>query len=129
MELIKKNITNSKSDKIFLEPLVKKLDSYKKLKNLKSNIKDLDPVVNERNLMELYYRLEHENQAQMMKNVSMDSNSFLSMTKTMIIVRGKSFKSEDSEIVTPLGLIESSLIIDNRAYKNPNNFEQNLENF
>lgn len=129
LELIKKNITKSKSDKMFLEPLQKTLDYYNNIKTLKKSIKDLDPTENERNLMELYYRLEHENQAQMMKNVNNDSNSFLSMAKTMVIVRGRAFKSEDSEAVTPLGLFESSIMIDNRAYKNPNNFEQNLENF
>lgn len=127
--LIKNNITNSKNDKKFLEPLQKALNDYINLNNLKKSIKDLDPTENERNLMELYYRLEHENQAQMMKNVNSDSNTFLSMTKTMIIVRGWAFKSEDSEVITPLSLIESSLMIDNRAYKNPNNFEQNIENF
>lgn len=129
LELIKNNITESKSDKMFIEPLQKALDDYNKIKTLKKNIKDLDPTENQRNLMELYYRLEHENQAQMMKNVNNNSNSFLSMTKTMVIVRGRAFKSEDSEEVTPLGFFESSIMIDNRAYKNPNNFEQNLENF
>lgn len=129
LELIKNNITKSESDKMFLDPLQKTLDDYNSIKTLKKSIRDLDPTENERNLMELYYRLEHENQAQMMKNVNNDSNSFLSMTKTMVIVRGRAFKSEDSEAVTPLGLFESSIMIDNRAYKNPNNFEQNLENF
>ncbi|MEO8235722.1 MAG: hypothetical protein ABI549_09940, partial [Flavobacterium sp.] len=129
LELIKNNITKSKSDELFLVPLQKTLDEYNIIKTRKKSIKDLDPTENERNLMELYYRLEHENQAQMMKNVNNDSNSFLSMTKTMVIVRGQAFKSEDSEAVTPLGLFESSIMIDNRAYKNPNNFEQNLENF
>lgn len=128
-DLIKKNLNDDKKDKAFLEPLQKSLDAYTEIKILKKSIKDLDPTENERNLMELYYRLEHENQAKMMKDVNNDNNSFLSMTKTMVIVRGRSFKSEDSDTVTPLGLIESSLMIDNRAYKNPNNFEQNLENF
>ena len=129
LDLIKNNLTKSKNDKLFLEPLQKSLDGYVAVRNLKKSIKDLDPRENERNLMELYYRLEHENQALMMKDINNDSNSFLSMTKTMIIVRGRAFKTEDSEEVNPLGLIESSIMIDNRAYKNPNNFEQNLENF
>lgn len=129
LELIKNKITKSKSDKKFLEPLQKKLDDYNNIKTLKKSIKDLDPTVNERNLMELYYRLEHENQGQMMKNGNNDSNSFLNMTKTMVVVRGRAFKSEDSVVVTPLGLFKSSIMIDNRAYKNTNNFEQNLENF
>jgi hypothetical protein len=129
LDLIKKNLTNSKKDKNFLIPLQKALDEYYKMRESKATIKDLDPRENERNLMDLYYRLEHENQAKMMKSRDKNENSFLSMMKNMIIVRGRAWKNDDSEDILPLGLIESSMMIDTRAYKNPTVYEQNLENF
>ncbi|WP_073247420.1 hypothetical protein [Flavobacterium flevense] len=129
LNLIKKNLTNSKKDKDFLIPLQKAFEEYCKMREFKAKINDLNPRENERNLMDLYYRLEHENQAKMMKNINMDENSFLSMCKNMIIVRGRAWKNEDSEEILPLGLIESSMMVDTRAYKNPTVYEQNLENF
>lgn len=129
LDLIKKNLTNSKKDKDFLISLQKALDEYSKMRESKATIKDLDPRENERNLMDLYYRLEHENQAKMMKNSDKDENSFLSMMKNLTIVRGRAWKNDDSEDILPLGLIESSMMIDIRAYKNPTVYEQNLENF
>lgn len=129
LDLIKKNLTKSKKDKDFLIPLQKSLDEYSKMREFKAKIKDLDPRENERNLMDLYYRLEHENQAKMMKNTDKDENSFLFMMKNMTIVRGRAWKNDDAEDILPLGLIESSMMIDTRAYKNPTVYEQNLENF
>ncbi|MEZ7500793.1 hypothetical protein QO200_18925 [Flavobacterium sp. Arc3] len=129
LDLIKKNLTNSKKDKDFLIPLQKAFDEYSKMREFKAKIKDLDPKENERNLMDLYYRLEHENQAKMMKNIDKDKNSFLSMMKNMVIVRGRAWKNDDSEDILPLGYFESSMMIDTRAYKNPPVYEQNLENF
>jgi hypothetical protein len=129
LNLIKKNLTNSKKDKDFLIPLQKAFDEYSKMREFKSKTKDLDPKENERNLMDLYYRLEHENQAQMMKNTDKTENSFLSMIKNTTIVRGRAWKNDDSEAILPLGYIESSMMIDIRAYKNPTVYEQNLENF
>jgi hypothetical protein len=129
LDIIKKNLTNSKKDKDFLIPLQKALEEYSKMRESKAAIKDLDPRENERNLMDLYYRLEHENQAKMMKNTDKDENSFLSMMKNMIIVRGGAWKNDDSEDILPLGYFESSMMIDSRAYKNPTVYEQNLENF
>lgn len=129
LNIIKKNLTNSKKDKDFLIPLQKAFDEYSKMREFKAKIKDLDPTENERNLMDLYYRLEHENQAKMMKNTDKDENSFLSSVKNMIIVRGRAWKNEDSENVLPLGYFESSMMVDTRAYKNPTVYEQNLENF
>lgn len=129
LDLIKKNLTNSKKDKNFLIPLQKALDEYSKMRESKATIKDLDPRENERNLMDLYYRLEHENQAKMMKNTDMDENSFLYAIKNTTVVRGRAWKNDDSDDILPLGLIESSMMIDTRAYKNPTVYEQNLENF
>jgi hypothetical protein len=129
LDLIKKNLTNSKKDKDFLIPLQKALDKYSAMRESKAKIKDLDPRENERNLMDLYYRLEHENHAKMMKNTDKHTNSFLFSAKKMIIVRGTAFKNEDSENVLPLAYFESSMMIDTRAYKNPTVYEQNLENF
>lgn len=127
--LIKKNLTNSKKDITFLIPLQKALDDYYKLRDLKASIKDLDPRENERNMMDLYYRLEHEDRTKMMKESEKDDNSFLNTCKTTVIVRATAWKNDDSESILPLGHFESSMMIDTRAYKNPTVYEQNLENF
>jgi hypothetical protein len=127
LDLVKKNITTSSKDKKFIEPLKDANDNYEKMRELKGQIMDLDPRENERHLMDLYYSLEHETQAIMMKDNKKD-NSFLSAVKTMVIVRGNSWKLENHEIPSPMQLIQSSVLIDSRAYKNPLDYEYNLEN-
>lgn len=121
-ELIEKKLDTGK-DKKFLEPLKKALMEYQALKKRKS-IKDLDPYENERNLMDLYYRLEHENNAKIMKSSNEDNRFFT----TIKIVRGNAWKIDGREEVLPMQIIESRSMIDSRAYKNPIAYEQNLDN-
>lgn len=127
LDLVKKNITTSLKDKKFIEPLEKANEDYEKMRELKNQIMDLNPWENERHLMDLYYSLEHETQAIMMKDNKKD-NSFLSAVKTVVIVRGNSWKNENHEIPSPMHSIKSSVLIDSRSYKNPLDYEYNLEN-
>lgn len=122
-ELIE-NKLDTRKDKKFLEPLKKALLEYQDLKKRKS-IKDLDPYENERDLMDLYYRLEHENNAKIMKSSNEDHRFFT----TVKIVRGNAWKIDEKEEVLPMQIIESRSMIDSRAYKNPIAYEQNLDNF
>ena len=110
------------TDKNFLEPIKQALDDYHKLKELKSSVNDLNPRENERDLMELYYNLEYEEQRKLMDKAHSDDNSFMALCKNTVIVRGNSWKIRDNE-VSPLGKYESSFTIDIRMYKNPDLFD------
>lgn len=125
--IVEKHLTNSAADKKFLIPLVKSSKAYDKMREFKNSVDDLNPWENERNLVDLYYRLEHETQATMMKDNQKD-NSFLSMLKNTTIVRGNAWKHEDDDTISPLHLIQSKVMVDSRAYKNPLAYEQKLEN-
>lgn len=128
LNLVEKHISKSVDDKKFLAPLKKASADYEEMKKVKNSIQDLNPWENERNLIDLYYRLEHETQAIMMKDNRNDKSSFLSMLKNTVIVRGNAWKHEDDDIVSPLHSIQSSIMVDSRAYKNPIAYEQKLEN-
>jgi len=125
-ELILKEISNSSTDKEFMKPIKKALDNYNELKQLKESIKDIDPVENESDLMQLYYRLEKEEQAKMMNKINEGEGSFLQFVKNTTIVRGNSWKIGDRE-VSPLGNIESKMLIDGSSYLNPELYESNLD--
>lgn len=122
---IESNISKNKKDKEFIKPIKKALDDYNKLKELKESINDLNPYENERDLMDLYYRLEHEQNAKLMNEVNRGKGTFMEMIKTSIIVRGNSFKF-DKKAPTPLGKFESSMLIDGGSYLNPDLFEHKL---
>lgn len=127
LDLVKKNITTSLKDKKFIEPLEKANKDYEKMRELKNQIMDLNPMENERHLIDLYYSLEHETQAIMMKDNKSD-NSFLFAAKNIVVVRGNSWKLDSHEVPLPMQLISSSFLVDSRAYKNPLDYEYNLEN-
>lgn len=122
---IQENISNSKKDKHFLKPIKKALDDYHKLKKLKESLNDLNPFENERDLMDLYYRLEHEAQAEMMNEVNAGKGTFMEMCKNTVIVRGNSWMFRDGEI-SALNKFESSMLIDGNSYLNPDLYEHNL---
>lgn len=124
-EQIKEGLGNDKEDKAFLRPIKKALDDYEKLKELKESIDDLNPYQNERHLMDLYRRLEHEAQAKMMQEVNQGKGTFMEIAKNTIIVRGNSWMIREGE-VSPLGRFESKIQIDSNSYLNPDLFEQNL---
>lgn len=127
-KIIDAGLSNTKKDKEFIKPIKKALDNYNELKNLKASIKDLDPRENESDLMHLYYRLEREEKAKMMNKINNDENSFMKFAKNTIIIRGNSWKINDRG-VSPLGNIESKMLVDENLYLNPDLFEYNMDNF
>jgi hypothetical protein len=130
VEKISNSLTNSADDKKFIRPIKEALKKYHKLVEVKSSIKDLNPVENERSFMDLYYRLEHENQAKMMKEIERGKGNFLtSFFKNSVIVRGHSWKVEGRDEIAPLAKIEHSFSIDARAFKNIELFEHQSKNF
>lgn len=126
-KLIEKELDLPKEKK-FLVPLKKALAAYEEMKLFKA-VKELDPRENERNLMDLYYRLEHENHAKLMNDSKNSKSGLASMFKSVTVVRAKAWKIDGKDEVMPMGLIETSMMIDSNAYKNPISYEQNLEDF
>ena len=129
VEKISNLISNSVDDKKFIRPIKEALEKYNKLVEVKSAINDLNPLENERSFMNLYYRLEHENQAIIMEEIKSGRGSFLGHMKNSIIVRGHSWKLEGQDQVVPLAKMEHSFSIDARAYKNNELFEHQTNNF
>ena len=130
VEKVSNLLTNSADDKKFIRPIKEALKKYHKLVEVKTSIKDLNPAENERSFMDLYYRLEHENQAKMMKEIKSGKGNFLtSFFKSSVIVRGHSWKIEGKDEVVPLAKIEHSFSIDARAFKNSELFEHQSNNF
>lgn len=123
-----KKIDKSVKDKKFIKPLKESLESFHNIKKLKASINDLSPFENEHDLMDLYYSLEHEEQQKMMQKINNDDNTFLSMIKQTIIVRGNSWKTAREEI-SPLGKIEKSFAVDQNLYKNPDLFNHTHQTF
>ncbi len=120
-------MSESITDKEFIKPIKEALDNYNKLRQLKESIKDIDPIENESDLMQLYYRLEREEQAKMMSKINKGGEgSLMHLFKNTIIVRGNSWKIGDRE-VSPLGKIESKMLVDGSSYLNPDLYESNLE--
>lgn len=117
-------ITEHVKDDNFMEPLKESIDLYHRIKEVKTSIDDLNPHQNEHDLMSLYYTLEHEEHQKMIKKIHNADNSFLSLTKQTIIVRGNSWKIGDNK-VTPLGEIERSFPLDLSMYRNPDLFDYN----
>jgi len=113
-------LDESKEDNVFVRPLKEAHTNYKSIVSKKKSINDLDPYENERDLMDLYYSLEHENRAKMMQDINENPKGILAAVgKSTIIVRGNSWKQELEDKVMPLGKVESSFILDARLFKNP----------
>jgi len=120
---IKNSITKTKKDIKFLEPIKEALDDYHKLKTFKESINDLNPFENEKTLIDLYYRLEREENVRMMNTER--TGTIASLFKKIVIVRGNSIKYNNSP-PTKMAKIESSLLIDLESYRNPDLYEHKL---
>ncbi|MEH6680323.1 MAG: hypothetical protein V7724_07225 [Sediminicola sp.] len=123
-------LDESKEDKAFVRPLKKVYKNYEFTVLKKKSINDLNPYENERDLMDLYYSLEHENRAKMMQDINENPKGILAAVgKSTIIVRGNSWKQELEDKIMQLGKVESSFILDARLFKNPDLQEYILNNY
>jgi len=131
-EAIKNLLDNTQKDKLFFKSIDETYLKYLEIEKKKKSINDLNPIDNERDLMNLYYSLEHENKAQMLKDIDENPNSLLKLfggnSKT-IIVRGNSWKQELQDDVRPLGRIEVNMWVDARLYRNPDEYQHILDNY
>lgn len=110
------------NDRKFLRPLKKSLESYHKYADRKQAVNELNPYRNESELLEFYYGLQHEEDRKLMGNID-EKEPFLSMVKTVKIVRGNSWQIRDNE-VSPLGKMEYTFALDKNMYKNPDLFDR-----
>lgn len=126
-EYLYKEIIKRTEDKAFLKPLSVALDEYNKICDIKNEINDLNPLENEKEYINLYFRLEHESQNKLMKKLD-EKNVFSQIAKKSIIVRGNSWKVGDND-VSPLISHEYQMTFDKTAYKNPDLFNHIKNNF
>lgn len=115
-------VTALVKDEAFLGPLKQSLDAYHEMRKMKTAINDLNPVKNEHDLMDLYYKLEQEEHQKMMHQADDGENSILALAKQVIIVRGNSWKIGNNP-VNPLGKMERSFVLDQKMFKDPDLFD------
>ncbi len=127
-DMILKYIGDPKKEKAFLKPILQSLKDYNKIKAKKEKVKDLDPRENERDLMNLYYSLEHEDKTRQMKQMNKNSETFLSRMPAITIVRGNSWKLDEQNEVEPLNEYRTAITFDKRMFKDTDMYEYNLEN-
>lgn len=127
-EKITKIVGQDNSDLSFLVPLKEALDQYHEIRSQKEVCKEFDPMLNEKKYIDLYYGLEHEAHAKAMKDFDKGDNSWLSSFKNTTIVRGKAWKTDGDDKILPLSQIQTSILVDSRAYKNPPAYERMLDN-
>ncbi|SDQ89813.1 hypothetical protein [Flagellimonas zhangzhouensis] len=125
---IKELLGASAKDKKFLKEMSTALDRYKKIKELKESVNDLNPRQNERNFMELFYSLEHERRSKLMEDINQREGSFLSHAKRSVIVRGNAWKLPEKEEITPLRRFAAGHWMHGNAVLNPDLFELELRN-
>jgi hypothetical protein len=126
-EYLYNQIEKRTQDRTFLKPLSDALNAYNEMRDTKNGINDLNPIENEKEYMNLYYRLEQENQRKVLNNID-EKNVFSQIAKKSIIVRGNSWKVGDNG-VSPLTSHEYSMSFDKTAYKNPDIFNHLKNNF
>lgn len=126
-DLITPILKKNKNDRELQVSLDHALFEYQQDKAERESINEFNPNRNEKDLMDLYYRLKNENQTKMSKSAR-NKMSLASIVTQKIIVRGNSWKINDDE-VRSLGKISVEAMVDKRAFIDPDFFEDNLNNF
>jgi hypothetical protein len=123
LKMAKRFLDNSKeSDQIILNKLEEATKEYVVDREERSQISELNPLLNELEYVEQYFRLEHEKQTEMTEQAQSKS-VFAAIAKNIHVIRGKGFRSEESEGVSMMGDFEFSRLIDMRYYINPEKYE------
>lgn len=123
IKLVEKFIDVTKEkDTQLIESLNASYLIYKKEKDAKSKIKELNPIENELENVDYFFRLEHEKNAELMEQAQ--SKSFLSMlAKNIHVIRGSGFTSEGNTNISIMGQVGKSWLIDQRYSINPDKYE------
>lgn len=122
------NIIGNKEKK-FLKPIREAVKADKKISEKKRSTRELNPYFNEKNNIEQYESLAHENRTQAMSEARNSPGFLASFFKNTIIIRGNSTQHGDcNSEVRPLGHIRSAVSVDSRIYKNPDLLEFQMRN-
>lgn len=113
---------SSPRDQKLQSDLEEVLAQYLKEKDLKNSISEFDPAQNQASMMQLYFRLENEKQAEMIERTR--GNSFFTqMGKTINVIRGNAFKTENNPTITKMSTVSTSMLVDQRYYIDPDYYE------
>jgi len=113
-------------DSKFMNGINSAFEDYKAIKTLKESINEFNPVINELDDFEYYFQLEREQQAELMEKAS--QMSFMTqIAKNVGIIRGSGFKVEAGKEVTRTQKVATSMLIDMRYYRNPDEYEFNFQ--
>lgn len=123
IELVEKFIDVSQdTDKQMLKSLNDSYLVYKNEKESKSKIKEFNPIENERENVDYFFRLVYEKNAELMEQAQ--SKSFFSMiAKNINVIRGSGFTSEGNTNISLMGQVGKSWLIDQRYSINPDKYE------
>jgi len=113
------------NDKQLLDALEKAYGAYKKEQDRKKGISEFDPRLNEFRHIDLYYRLEVEQNAEAME-AAQGKSVFAQIAKKTIILRGSGYESHQGK-VAQLQEFSVSRLIDKRLYINPDKFEWDFQ--
>ncbi|MBS1598462.1 MAG: hypothetical protein JST75_09550 [Bacteroidetes bacterium] len=95
---------------------------YAAEKELRMGIREFDPWENELPYVELFFRLEHEMDAEAMEKASSKS-VFTQIAKSISVIRGSAFNSEHNHQISPLNTVGVSRLVDQRYSINPDKVE------
>lgn len=128
IEMVKSGLQpdTSEDDKGLLSRLEGAYAQFKKDSEMKNQIKEFNPIENELEYVDMFYRLEHEQQAEMMEQVQR-SSIFAQLAKNISVIRGSGFNSETNKSIALMGTVGASRLIDRRYSMNPEAYEWNFK--
>ncbi len=117
---------DKKKDQKLIKSLKNTLQEYIESIDAKNKINDLNPRLNESDLMKFYIKLDNEKNYEITKEAT-QADPMMAFYSTKNIVRGNSWKVGEMA-PTPLSTYSINLLIDKRMVLNPDLFEMNLNN-
>jgi hypothetical protein len=112
-------------DEELLNSLNAAFRKYKQEADERMQVKELDPIENELQHLELYFQLEHEKQAEMMEEATRQS-IFAQLAKNIHVIRGSAFNTELNPEISLMGEVGASHLLDQRYSINPEAYEWNF---
>jgi len=110
------------NDKKLLEEVQKKWEVYSAVIKEKKKLLELNPSINQRRYVEMYYRHESEYQYEQLEEVYKGS-LMASMMHELRVLRGCGFKMEGRNQISRLGRVEAKVYINKRHFLNPESYE------
>jgi hypothetical protein len=127
LEMVKKSCDeNDTDDKAFMGLLEASFRDYNEEKKLRKSVNEFNPLLNELEYVQSYYRHEREYQAKLMQ-ASGEKGIFNQLAKTVKVIRGNAFRSETNSQISVMGTISVSRLMDQRFNINPDLYEFNFK--